>query len=280
MRTRSLRRDRQSGRAQQIAGHPCALCRADRPASRYERLLAPLDGFARCRARLHAPRRQGRQRHRAVQAGAHALAASTEPSARRRPARSIRCASTATRSLATTPTASAWSPTSCAMPACALRGKRDPAAGRRRRGARRDAAAAAASSRRELVIANRTRRQGARNWRSSLRTQASIAASDFAELLHGRFDIVINATSASLPADAAADRRRSCSAPARSRYDMMYGNEPTRVHALRAQHGRARARRPRHAGRAGRRIVFRLARRAAGHRAGAGRIARRLDAAA
>ena len=146
------------------------------------------------------------------------------------------------------------------------------AAGRRRRRARRDPAAAANSGPQQLVIANRTAATAEALAASFGGHGVPVSACEFAAL-DGRFDIVINATSASL-AGALPPLPPAVFGPGTLALDMMYARRPDPVHAVRRRPRRHRARRPRHAGRAGRRGVLRLARRAPGHRRDPGADAR------
>lgn len=86
----------------------------------------------------------------------------------------------------------------------------------------------------ELVIANRTAAK-ALALAQEFAAQGPILACDFADLA-GPFDIVINATAASLAAALPPIPARVFS-PACFAYDMMYGKEPTVFMRFAAQHG-------------------------------------------
>lgn len=88
----------------------------------------------------------------------------------------------------------------------------------------------------ELVISNRTAAKAVA-LAQQFAAEGPVAASDFAAL-SGRFDIVINATSASL-AGALPPLAPDVFAPAAFAYDMMYGKEPTVFMGFAAQHGAA-----------------------------------------
>jgi shikimate dehydrogenase len=88
----------------------------------------------------------------------------------------------------------------------------------------------------------------------------------------GAFDVVVNATSASLGGQAPAVPA-SAFAPGALAYDMVYGKGLTPFLALARPPARARGRRPGHAGRAGGRVLRAVARRAARHARGAGALA-------
>ena len=87
----------------------------------------------------------------------------------------------------------------------------------------------------ELVIANRTQSKAHDLVRQFSAVKASVRASDFAAL-HAPFDLVVNATSASLTADVpdiadAVFSRRTLA------YDMMYGKQPTAFMQFATQRG-------------------------------------------
>ncbi|OWW19032.1 shikimate dehydrogenase [Noviherbaspirillum denitrificans] len=86
----------------------------------------------------------------------------------------------------------------------------------------------------ELVIANRTESKAA-ELASLFAGHGDIAASNF-EMLQGQFDIVINATSASLADDLPPIPASTIGAFA---YDMMYGKEPTVFMHFASTHGAA-----------------------------------------
>ncbi|WP_194720721.1 shikimate dehydrogenase [Noviherbaspirillum malthae] len=93
-----------------------------------------------------------------------------------------------------------------------------------------------AESPEQLVIANRTESKAA-ELAAQFSGKGAVAASDFPSL-QSRFDVIINATSASLSADLppvpACVFGESCLA-----YDMMYGPAPTVFMAFAQQHGAA-----------------------------------------
>ena len=172
------------------------------------------------------------------------------------------CAATKASS-ATTPTARACSPTSPAT--CGLNFPRPgsccsaPEARHAGRSVRCWSCSRACSS-----IANRTAER-AMEIAEEFAYLGPVSGCEFARLENQRFDLIINATSASLRGDVPAipagvvDSLTTC-------YDMAYGSGDTAFMAW----AKAPRRRPRrtglgHAGRAGRRGVFPVARRAAGH---------------
>lgn len=85
-----------------------------------------------------------------------------------------------------------------------------------------------------LVIANRTRSK-AEQLAQQFAAQGDIRAGDFATL-HGPFDIIINATSASLAADVPPVAPTVFGAQTLA-YDMMYGKEPTMFMCFAKRHG-------------------------------------------
>lgn len=89
----------------------------------------------------------------------------------------------------------------------------------------------------ELVIANRTPARAVELAQQFAARYGSIRASEFGAL-HERFDIVINATSASLAADVPPVSPALFDAGTFA-YDMMYGKEPTVFMRFAAQHGAA-----------------------------------------
>jgi shikimate dehydrogenase len=86
----------------------------------------------------------------------------------------------------------------------------------------------------ELVIANRTASK-ASELATQFAAQGNVRAADFAAV-QGRFDVVINATSASLAADVPPISPAAFATNALA-YDMMYGKEPTVFMRFAAQHG-------------------------------------------
>jgi shikimate dehydrogenase len=86
----------------------------------------------------------------------------------------------------------------------------------------------------ELVIANRTLSK-ATELAKQFAGQGNIHASDFASI-RDRFDIIINATSASLASDMPPIAPAAFGADSLA-YDMMYGKEPTVFMRFAAQHG-------------------------------------------
>lgn len=88
----------------------------------------------------------------------------------------------------------------------------------------------------ELVIANRTESKAA-ELAAQFSRHGRISASSF-DALHGRFDIIINATSASLSADLP-PVPPAVFGGAGFAYDMMYGKEPTVFMRFAATHGAA-----------------------------------------
>lgn len=88
----------------------------------------------------------------------------------------------------------------------------------------------------QLVIANRTAAR-AEELAARFASHGPVRASDFAAL-HDGFDIVINATSASL-ADEVPPVAPSVFGAGTLAYDMMYGKEPTAFLRFAAQHGAA-----------------------------------------
>lgn len=86
----------------------------------------------------------------------------------------------------------------------------------------------------ELVIANRTLSK-ATELAAQFAGQGDIRASDFASV-RDRFDIIINATSASLASDMP-PIQSAVFGPGSLAYDMMYGKEPTVFMRFAAQHG-------------------------------------------
>lgn len=88
----------------------------------------------------------------------------------------------------------------------------------------------------ELVIANRTVSK-AIELAQQFAANGNVSAVDFASL-HERFDIVINATSASLAADVPPIAPTVFGASTLA-YDMMYGKQPTVFMAFAARHGAA-----------------------------------------
>ncbi|MDO8439078.1 MAG: shikimate dehydrogenase, partial [Telluria sp.] len=85
-----------------------------------------------------------------------------------------------------------------------------------------------------LTVANRTAAK-ARELAAEFSSRGDIAASDF-DALKGRFDIVINATSASLEGELPAVHP-DIFAPGGLAYDMMYGKDPTVFMRFAAKHG-------------------------------------------
>jgi shikimate dehydrogenase len=178
--------------------------------------------FRRQRARFRRRRRSWRQCHRAVQGRGFSPGDAPERARRTCGGGQQRCVSTAPRLLGDNTDGAGllrdllvnWRARSPAN-AC-------PAAWRRRRGARRRRALARARPA-ALVIANRTAARR-RSWHSAspLAATAACAGCGYPELAGQSFDLVINATSASL-AGAATAARGGFFAPASLAYDMMYG---------------------------------------------------------
>jgi shikimate dehydrogenase len=88
----------------------------------------------------------------------------------------------------------------------------------------------------ELVIANRTMSK-AGELASRFAVHGNVRAADFAAV-RGRFDLIINATSASLASDVP-PIPPAVFGPDSLAYDMMYGKEPTVFMRFAAQHGAA-----------------------------------------
>jgi shikimate dehydrogenase len=86
----------------------------------------------------------------------------------------------------------------------------------------------------ELVVANRTASK-ASELATQFAAQGNVRAADFAEV-NARFHIIINATSASLAADVP-PISPAAFGPDALAYDMMYGKEPTVFMRFAAQHG-------------------------------------------
>ncbi|MGV3742225.1 MAG: shikimate dehydrogenase [Burkholderiaceae bacterium] len=89
----------------------------------------------------------------------------------------------------------------------------------------------------ELVIANRTQSKAHELVQQFSAANANLRASDFAAL-DTSFDLVINATSASLSADVP-DISGAVFGPHTLAYDMMYGKQPTAFMQFSTQHGAA-----------------------------------------
>ena len=234
----------------------------------YERLLAPLDGFRR-----HAWqdfRGAGGNglnvtlpfKLEAFAAGASARSQRARGCGGRQHAQVRR----ATVSTATTPTASAWSATSKRNLGFRHRGQARAADGRRGRRSRASLGPLLAAHPAALLVANRTRGQGAAAWWSASAPQPRPRSAAREQLRRARRAAVRSGRQRDLgeperhrPGLAA----RTVRAPAVLAYDMMYGKGLTPSWNWRSAQGAARLRRrPRHAGRAGRRILLHLARRA------------------
>ena len=127
---------------------------------------------------------------------------------------------------ATTPMAPAWSPISRAISVFDTRRHSHPAAWRRRRRTRRDRSAA---RRRAGVHRDRQsqRRARASNSREEFATLGDVRGCGFDGISDGVFDLVLNATSASLQDDDSARFRRAVIGPATLCYDMAYGKGDT-----------------------------------------------------
>jgi shikimate dehydrogenase len=89
----------------------------------------------------------------------------------------------------------------------------------------------------ELVIANRTQSKAAELARQFASTHGNIFATDFTDLT-GPFDIIVNATAASIAAEVPAIPA-SVFGPDTFAVDMMYGKEPTVFMQFAARHGAA-----------------------------------------
>jgi shikimate dehydrogenase len=194
---------------------------------RYERQLAPLDGFAATVRAFRAGGRARLQRHRALQARGRGPGHRGKASAWRWPAQPTPCSSTARTSAPTTPTAPAWWPTSTRNAGVALAGRDLLLVGA-------GGAAAGvlgpllASSPRRVVIANRTVEPcartdpiGMRRWPRRLASRCSVRAG-CSTALADDFDVVINATASSL-AGAEVPVSARVLRPGSLAYDMMYG---------------------------------------------------------
>ena len=211
-RRRALRRRRPPGRAQPVAADPCGVRAAVRRGrSTTAASLAPLDGFAVDGRAFFAERRTRAQRDGAVQAR-RVRAVRRRVAERARRAGAVNCLRVDRRrrlvgdntdgvGLVRDLAAACWrrGDARCTAPRVLLLG-----AGRRR--ARRRSRRCSHAGARALVVANRERRarRGARAEVAGAATTASIDGPGLAKRSTTAFDLVVNATSASLAGRAAA----------------------------------------------------------------------------